>query len=264
MDESVRQYYDLINQQQQQNNAWSAEQAQKAMDYQTQMSNTAHQREVADLKAAGLNPVLSAGTQGATTGTGHAAQAGNENVTALYGLLSKAFDAQLAQAEAMKSSAKAASGASGSYNPVGLNNRTSAEEAAEAVISQLTTEERAKLKFTDNVEKFLSSGPVGVALDRVQRLTGIKTKNLIEACKWYVDTLWDAEQWYSNTKLGKAIWNREGTGLFNYKPKEKKILNQYNKQGVSYGNGSTVYSVKSGGSAKINYSANRSPMNSKR
>lgn len=38
-------------------------------EWQTQMSNTAHQREVKDLEAAGLNPVLSAGGNGATTGT---------------------------------------------------------------------------------------------------------------------------------------------------------------------------------------------------
>lgn len=65
-----------------QNNAWSAEQARKQMEFQKQsaeramqfnhdeaelsrkwqemMSNTAHQREMKDLKAAGLNPVLSA------------------------------------------------------------------------------------------------------------------------------------------------------------------------------------------------------------
>ena len=54
-------------------------QAQRMMDFQSNMSNTAHQREVADLKAAGLNPVLSANA-GASTGQGAMAQI--ENVAA--------------------------------------------------------------------------------------------------------------------------------------------------------------------------------------
>lgn len=53
-----------------QNNQWSAQQAQKQMDFQERMSNTAHVREIADLKAAGLNPVLSAKLGGASTPVG--------------------------------------------------------------------------------------------------------------------------------------------------------------------------------------------------
>jgi hypothetical protein len=60
-------------------NSANAKQAKAQMAFQAQQSATAHQREVADLRAAGLNPILS-GTGGGGASVGSGAQATMQNV----------------------------------------------------------------------------------------------------------------------------------------------------------------------------------------
>lgn len=119
------------------NNLWSAAQADKQMAFQRQsaqeamkfnhdeadlsrkwqeyMSNTAHQREIKDLQAAGLNPVLSAmGGSGApvtsgATASGYASQgAKGDTDTSLSGALVSLFGSMLSSQTALANQAVSA------------------------------------------------------------------------------------------------------------------------------------------------------------
>lgn len=128
-------------------NAQNKREAERNRSFQAYMSNTSHQREVKDLKAAGLNPLLSA-TGGASTPTG--AQATVENVAS--GAISSALQAGRIKQELEATKQGIATAESAEK----LNDANAAKAAVEAtVLSRGIPEAEIKNDIFDIVRPFI-------------------------------------------------------------------------------------------------------------
>lgn len=97
----------LVNSSNELQTRYNAQEAQKARDWQTEMSKSAHQMEVEDLKKAGLNPVLSSGGSGAQSYTTSSASAQPESGASAVAALQGSQLGALSQLEASRMAAAA-------------------------------------------------------------------------------------------------------------------------------------------------------------
>lgn len=160
---------------------FNADEAQKNRDWQERMSNTSHQREVQDLIAAGLNPVLSSTLGGASTPSGATASGGSFTgqqagvdtaltgviVSMLPSLLSSQTQKDVAriQAETALETAKISSAAS-MYNAnqqaaasrYGSDRSAESSNAINRLINSFITGNSGKSASDSIVEKAASAG----------------------------------------------------------------------------------------------------------
>jgi hypothetical protein len=167
--------------------------ANKQMAFQQYNSNTAHQREVADLRKAGLNPILSARYGGSSTPTGAMPQM--QNVTAnVPGAMQAHSAADLQRTQEIYTQAQAIGQS--------LNNELiKLKDLPLAKVDYLTT--RFRSMFTDYVEHLVdvSAGSAGM---------GVFTQDLVDDMTSLLIKSRDVSHSFYTTMLNGAITAAEG------------------------------------------------------
>lgn len=141
---------------QQSANVANAQQAQAQMDFQERMSSTAWQRGVADMKAAGLNPMLAYAQGGSSSPSGAQATMGNVGSAGVEGASTALGFAQgLAQLEKTQAETENVRAQTGAVpSEVTLRTSSAAKAAEEARVATAQYEEVwARVHYLESQEK---------------------------------------------------------------------------------------------------------------
>lgn len=173
---------------------WTANQASQARDYDTMMSNTAYQRAVKDMEAAGLNPMLAYSKGGASTPTAAAPQSsGGSSAQASSGGWS---GAQQPQVNRVPLDAIGSSALDAQMKSAAIDKIRAETSLTQAQVPKTEQETQLTMKQIDNTKAMLQQ------IQESTRLTGYQGNSA--QYKSYVDQ-YVADAWFQMNDLQRRL-----------------------------------------------------------